>query len=131
MNFFNTSITFSSSFVSGTGNITELEWPVEGATQGSGTILDVSQNTIIMARGSLREPAGLVLANLPASGDEHTIKWIPITSWVPPADLQNCKVHYMSLLAKNSADSVSKYPLYLQIGETLTLLVNFNMYIML
>lgn len=91
------------------GEITELEWPVDGPTKGSGTILDVSQDMIVMSRSSLRVPAGLVLGNLPPAGQEHTIKWMPITSWVAPSDLQNCEVQYISLLAENSSDSVRNF----------------------
>lgn len=91
------------------GNVTELEWPFEGPTEGSGTILDVLRDTIVMSRSSLREPAGLVLANLPLSGKEHTIKWMPVTTWVSPVDLQNCQVQYMPLVAKNSSDSVRDF----------------------
>lgn len=95
--------------VLGNGDITELEWPVEGSTQGSGSILDVCGDTVVMSRSSFREPAGLVLCSLPPKGQELTIQWMPVTSWLPPADLQNCEVHYMPLLAENSTDSVRAY----------------------
>lgn len=95
------------------GNVTELEWPFEGATEGSGTILDVLRDTIVMSRSSLREPIGLVLAELPPSGQEHTVKWKPVTKWVMPTDLQNSQVEYMSLIAKNSSDLVRKYHSFL------------------
>ncbi|XP_034230379.1 acylamino-acid-releasing enzyme-like isoform X2 [Thrips palmi] len=91
------------------GDVTELVWPFEGATEGSGTILDVLQNTVVMSRGSLREPAGLVLADLPPSGQEHTVKWMQVTTWMPPTDLQKCHVQYMPLVAKNTSDSVRDF----------------------
>lgn len=96
-------------FSLGNGEISELGWPFDGATEGSGSILDTLRDTIVMSRSSLREPAGLVLAQLPPSGQEHTIKWMPITKWLPPSDLQDCQVQYMPLTAKNSSDSVRKY----------------------
>ncbi|KAJ1522012.1 hypothetical protein ONE63_002334 [Megalurothrips usitatus] len=91
------------------GHIVELEWPVEGATEGSGTILDVSQDMVVMSRSSFREPPCLFLAQLPQSGHEQSSKWAPITSWLLPAELQKCEVHYIPLLAENSSDSVRNF----------------------
>ena len=91
------------------GDITELEWPFQGTTPGSGTVLDVWGDIVVMSRSSLREPAGLVLSSLPPRGQEQTLQWIPVTSWLPPADLQKCELRYMSLLADNSEDSVRNF----------------------
>ncbi|KAK3929233.1 Acylamino-acid-releasing enzyme [Frankliniella fusca] len=91
------------------GKIIELEWPAGSSTIGSGTILDVSQDMFVMSRSSVCEPAALVLCVLPPAEQELTFKWMQITSWMVPADLQNCEVHYMTLLADNISDSVRHF----------------------
>ena len=103
--------------ISGNGEITELEWPVEGSTPGSGSVLDVYGDTVVMCRSSFREPYSLVLCSLPPRGQEDTVQWIPVTSWLSPADLQNCELHYIPLLAENVTDTVRECFIFIFVFE--------------